>query len=102
MRPDTRGSRPRAISRTQAAFWSSVALYQIGVPLFGPTVPTMLLQCVPPQRRGFVMGCAATTSHPYAFASRTRPAAATRIATCYWRAIATTHDRRHHHIQPSP
>ena len=26
------------------------------MPLYGPTVPTMLLQCVPPHRRGFVMG----------------------------------------------
>jgi len=40
----------------QLAFWASVVLYQVGVPLFGPTVPTMLLQCVPPNRRGTVMG----------------------------------------------
>lgn len=42
----------------QSAFWGFVCLYQVGVPLFGPTVPTMLLQCVPPNRRGTVMGCA--------------------------------------------
>ena len=28
----------------------------IGVPLYAPTVPTMLLQCVPRERRGAVMG----------------------------------------------
>ena len=39
-----------------AAFCVSVLLYQIGVPLFAPTVPTMLLQCVPSRRRGAVMG----------------------------------------------
>lgn len=38
------------------AFWAAAALYQIGVPLFAPTVPTMLLQCVPAKRRGALMG----------------------------------------------
>jgi hypothetical protein len=32
------------------------ALYYVGVPLYGPSVPTMLLQCVPPDKRGAVMG----------------------------------------------
>lgn len=32
------------------------ALYYTGVPLYGPSVPTMLLQCVPSHRRGRVMG----------------------------------------------
>ncbi|KAL3827385.1 hypothetical protein ACHAXA_003119 [Cyclostephanos tholiformis] len=32
------------------------ALYYVGVPLYGPSVPTMLLRCVPPHRRGAVMG----------------------------------------------
>jgi len=34
----------------------AAALYYFGVPLYGPTVPTMLLQCVQPHRRGAVMG----------------------------------------------
>ena len=31
-------------------------LYYCGVPLYGPSIPTMLLRCVPPRRRGAVMG----------------------------------------------
>lgn len=34
----------------------AATVYYCGVPLYGPTVPTMLLQCVPPNRRGAVMG----------------------------------------------
>ena len=30
----------------------SAGLYFCGVPLYGPTIPTMLLQCVPPYQRG--------------------------------------------------
>jgi len=37
-------------------FWLAAMIYQVGVPLFTPTVPTMLLQCVPRQRRGTMMG----------------------------------------------
>ena len=43
-------------SLTITLFWAAAAIYQLGVPLFGPTIPTMLLQCVPRQRRGAVMG----------------------------------------------
>ena len=32
--------------------FGAAALYFAGVPLYGPTVPTMLLQCVPPYQRG--------------------------------------------------
>ena len=32
------------------------AMYFAGVPLYGPTIPTMLLLCVPPYQRGTVMG----------------------------------------------
>ena len=32
--------------------FGAVALYFAGVPLYGPTIPTMLLQCVPPDQRG--------------------------------------------------
>jgi MFS family permease len=35
---------------------AAAGFYYTGVPLYGPTVPTMLLQCVPPHRRGAVMG----------------------------------------------
>eukprot|EP00978_Attheya_sp_CCMP212_P003237 scaffold6665_cov53-Attheya_sp.AAC.2 len=34
----------------------AAACYYCGVPLYGPTIPTMLLRCVPPNRRGAVMG----------------------------------------------
>ena len=39
-----------------AMIFGAAALYYCGVPLYGPTVPTMLLRCVPPYRRGAVMG----------------------------------------------
>eukprot|EP00536_Pseudo-nitzschia_multiseries_P017596 jgi/Psemu1/328590/estExt_fgenesh1_pg.C_16570002 len=32
------------------------SIYFCGVSLYGPTIPTMLLRCVPPNRRGFIMG----------------------------------------------
>ena len=38
------------------AFWAAACIYQIGVPLYTPTIPTMLLQCAPPHRRGALMG----------------------------------------------
>jgi MFS family permease len=41
---------------TSAVVLTAAALYYTGVPLYGLTVPTMLLQCVPPHRRGAVMG----------------------------------------------
>jgi MFS family permease len=38
------------------ALLGAAALYYSGVPLYGPTIPTMLLQCVPSNKRGAVMG----------------------------------------------
>jgi DHA1 family tetracycline resistance protein-like MFS transporter len=35
---------------------ASAAIYYCGVPLYGPTIPTMLLRCVPSHRRGAIMG----------------------------------------------
>ena len=35
---------------------AAAALYYCGVPLYGPTIPTMLLRCVPSHRRGAIMG----------------------------------------------
>ena len=32
------------------------AMYFCGVSIYGPTIPTMLLRCVPPKRRGFILG----------------------------------------------
>jgi hypothetical protein len=32
--------------------FGAAAIYFSGVPLYGPTIPTMLLQCVPPHQRG--------------------------------------------------
>jgi len=37
-------------------FLAAAALYQLGRPLYSPTLPTLLLRCVPPARRGFAMG----------------------------------------------
>ena len=31
---------------------AAAALYFCGIPLYGPTIPTMLLLCVPPYQRG--------------------------------------------------
>mmetsp|Transcript_44904 Transcript_44904/g.88339 ORF Transcript_44904/g.88339 Transcript_44904/m.88339 type:complete len:573 (-) Transcript_44904:190-1908(-) len=45
-----------ASGHRKSLFWAALALYQIGVPLYGPTVPTMLLRCVPAHQRGTVMG----------------------------------------------
>lgn len=45
-----------ASTMVPAAAFAAAALYYCGVPLYGPTVPTMLLRCVPPHRRGAVMG----------------------------------------------
>lgn len=35
---------------------AAAAIYSCGVPLYSPTIPTMLLRCVPPNRRGFILG----------------------------------------------
>jgi MFS transporter, DHA1 family, tetracycline resistance protein len=35
---------------------AAAAMYYCGVPLYSPTIPTMLLRCVPPNRRGFILG----------------------------------------------
>jgi len=32
------------------------AIYFCGVSVYGPTIPTMLLRCVPPKKRGFILG----------------------------------------------
>ena len=47
---------PLSSSARLALFWVACSVYQLGVPLYGPTVPTMLLQCVPRHRRGAMMG----------------------------------------------
>ncbi|GFH57044.1 hypothetical protein CTEN210_13520 [Chaetoceros tenuissimus] len=36
--------------------FGAAAMYFAGVPLYGPTIPTMLLLCVPPHQRGSVLG----------------------------------------------
>lgn len=38
------------------AFVAAASLYQIGKPLYAPTLPTLLLRCVPPSKRGLAMG----------------------------------------------
>jgi DHA1 family tetracycline resistance protein-like MFS transporter len=39
-----------------AAAAAAAGLYFCGVPIYGPTVSAMLLRCVPPHRRGFILG----------------------------------------------
>ena len=39
-----------------AALAGIAAIYFCGVSLYGPTIPTMLLRCVPPKKRGFILG----------------------------------------------
>ena len=41
---------------------AAAAIYFCGVPIYGPTIPTMLLRCVPPNRRGFVLGLDGSTN----------------------------------------
>ena len=45
-----------AASGSLASFGAAAALYQLGKPLYAPCVPTLLLQCVPPSKRGLAMG----------------------------------------------
>ena len=40
----------------------AASLYYVGVPLYGPTVPSMLLHCVPSNKRGAVMGLDGTVN----------------------------------------
>lgn len=40
----------------KAVLVTAAAVYYCGVPLYGPTIPTMLLQCMPGHRRGSIMG----------------------------------------------
>lgn len=35
---------------------AAAAIYYCGVPLYGPSIPTMLLRCVPSSKRGAIMG----------------------------------------------
>jgi hypothetical protein len=35
---------------------AAAAIYYAGVPVYGPSVPTMLLRCVPSYKRGAIMG----------------------------------------------
>lgn len=39
-----------------AALAAIAATYFCGVSIYGPTIPTMLLRCVPPKKRGFILG----------------------------------------------
>jgi predicted MFS family arabinose efflux permease len=41
---------------------AAAAIFFTGVPIYGPTIPTMLLRCVPPHRRGFVLGLDGSTN----------------------------------------
>eukprot|EP00585_Thalassiosira_rotula_P008188 CAMPEP_0196144326 /NCGR_PEP_ID=MMETSP0910-20130528/15885_1 /TAXON_ID=49265 /ORGANISM="Thalassiosira rotula, Strain GSO102" /LENGTH=555 /DNA_ID=CAMNT_0041405953 /DNA_START=13 /DNA_END=1677 /DNA_ORIENTATION=+ len=45
-----------SVGVTGAFILGAAGLYYAGVPLYGPSVPTMLLQCVPSHKRGAVMG----------------------------------------------
>ena len=41
-----------SLSIMKYVIFGAAALYFAGVPIYGPTIPTMLLQCVPPYQRG--------------------------------------------------
>lgn len=41
---------------TKLIIIASAAIFYCGVALYGPSIPTMLLQCVPSYQRGFIMG----------------------------------------------
>ena len=43
-------------ARNPATAAMAAATYVAGIPLFTPAVPILLMQCVPPNRRGAVMG----------------------------------------------
>lgn len=45
-----------AIPPTFSVLAASAAIYYMGVPIYGPAVPTMLLRCVPSHQRGAIMG----------------------------------------------
>jgi MFS family permease len=45
-----------AIQPQGAVLAAAAAIYYCGVPLYGPSIPTMLLRCVPSSRRGSIMG----------------------------------------------
>lgn len=45
-----------AVQPQLAVLAAAAAIYYCGVPLYGPSVPTMLLRCVPSSKRGAIMG----------------------------------------------
>jgi DHA1 family tetracycline resistance protein-like MFS transporter len=45
-----------AVPASFSVLAAAAAIYYCGVPLYGPTIPTMLLRCVPSSRRGAIMG----------------------------------------------
>ena len=49
-------SRAALVPPTFGVLAAAAAVYYCGVPLYGPTIPTMLLRCVPSHRRGAIMG----------------------------------------------
>lgn len=48
---------PAALIQPSFAVLAGIAaIYFCGVSIYGPTIPTMLLRCVPPKKRGFILG----------------------------------------------
>jgi MFS family permease len=45
-----------AFPPTVGVLAAAASIYYCGVPLYGPTIPTMLLRCVPSTQRGTIMG----------------------------------------------
>ncbi|KAL3941323.1 MAG: hypothetical protein SGBAC_004297 [Bacillariaceae sp.] len=45
-----------AIGPSLGVLTAAAAIYYAGVPVYGPSVPTMLLRCVPSNKRGAIMG----------------------------------------------
>jgi len=44
------------VNPTLGVLAAAASIYYSGVPLYGPSVPTMLLRCVPSSKRGAIMG----------------------------------------------
>eukprot|EP00959_Pyramimonas_sp_CCMP1952_P427304 8949138-Pyramimonas_sp.AAC.1 len=53
--------------QTVPMLWVAALVYVVGIPLFAPTVPILLMQCVPPGKRGQVRGAAPAPQGPCVF-----------------------------------
>lgn len=82
-------------ARNPATAAMAAATYVAGIPLFTPAVPILLMQCVPPNRRGAVMGldsavnAVARICAPIAFGRLAAAGGVGSVAHFYYAAAAT-------------